>query len=94
MTKLLKFEEFLNEGKLSFKIGDKVKLADDVMQKHAKSVPAHAGYTSVQFKWRETLNNLSGKIGTIQRVFPNSDHVNVDFDGELIGIESSQLIKI
>ena len=77
----------------NFKVGDSVYLKPDVLQSHARSVPAHAGYTREQFAWRDTLGKLENKKGKIQRVFENSDHVNVDFDGELIGINQKELIK-
>lgn len=72
-------------------LGDPVKLKEDVLLQHSKSVPAHMGYTKEQFAWRKTLNELEGKVGEITRVFPNSKHVNVDFDGHLIGIDIDQL---
>jgi hypothetical protein len=80
--------EQLNEA---LSVGDKVKLSKDALSKHAKTVPAHAGYTTEQFSWRKTLDELKGKVGKIERIFPNSKHVNVDFDGHLIGIDSTSL---
>ena len=44
-----------------FKIGEKVKLRDDVLQRHSLSIPSHAGYTSDQFAWRNTLRKLGAK---------------------------------
>ena len=76
------------------KVGDKVKLRGDVLQRHSKSVPAHRGYTPEQFKWRDILRKLKGKIGRIQRVFPNSNHVNVQFKNILIGIDKTELVKV
>lgn len=81
-------------AKVTFKKGDAVKLRDDVLRRHARSVPAHMGYTREQFKWRDTLGKLEGKIGTIERIFPNSKHVNVDFGGNLIGIDATELVKV
>jgi hypothetical protein len=75
-------------------IGDKVKLRDDVLQRHARSVPAHLGYTHEQFQWRDTLRELKDKIGTIRQVFEDSKEVNVDFDGRVIGINSSELLLV
>ena len=80
-------------GKNPFKIGDKVKLRDDVLQKHSKSVPAHMGYAREQFAWRKTLDGLLGKTGTISRLFDNSKHVNVKFDGTTIGIDYTDLVS-
>jgi len=71
--------------------GDKVKLRDDVLQRHARSVPAHMGYTREQFQWRDILRGLKGQVGVIERVFDNSKHVNVEFDGHLIGIDYTEL---
>ena len=76
-----------------FKVGDPVKLRPDVLKRHSASVPAHAGYTHEQFQWRDTLRKLEGQIGKIERVFPNSKHVNVQFDdGTLIGIDHTELM--
>lgn len=81
-------------SKNQFKVGDKVKLRDDVLQKHSRSVPAHMGYSREQFAWRKTLDGLIGETGTISRLFDNSKHVNVDFDGTLIGIDYTQLVPV
>lgn len=77
----------------TFKTGDVVKLRDDVLQRHARSVPAHLGYTTEQFAWRDTLRKLKGKTGIISRVFDNSKHVNVAFNGALIGIDYTELTQ-
>lgn len=77
----------------SLKIGDKVKLREDVLQRHSRSVPAHMGYTHEQFLWRDTLGKLKGKGGKIQRMFKDSSHVNVKFGKHLIGINKQELIK-
>ena len=77
---------------MKFKAGDKVALVFDVLQRHSRTVPAHAGYSKEQFAWRDTLRKLNGKIGTIERTFENSKHVNVQFDdGTLIGINETEL---
>lgn len=89
LGKLLNEEE---KDSPKFKVGDKVKLKDDVLQRHSRSVPAHAGYTREQFSWRDSLRKLKGKTGTIERLFSNSKHVNVDFDGHVIGINSTELV--
>lgn len=62
-----------------FKVGDRVALRPDVLQRHARSVPAHAGYTREQFAWRDTLRTLNNAVGTVSRVF-DSKHTNVDFE--------------
>ncbi len=79
-------------NKNPFKVGDEVKLRDDVLNKHSRSVPAHAGYTREQFAWRKTLDGLLGKTGTVSRLFDNSKHVNVKFDGTTIGIDYTELV--
>jgi hypothetical protein len=61
-------------------IGSKVKLKKDVLVKHAKSIPAHAGYSPEQFAWRNTLSKLQDKIGIVTRTFENSKHTNITFD--------------
>ena len=77
-----------------FKVGDKVKLRKDVMVRHARSVPAHMGYTTAQFAWRKTLDKHENRIGTVTRTFPNSKHVNVTFrDGVTIGIDDTELVR-
>jgi len=85
-------------------IGDKVRLRDDVLRRHAQSVPAHLGYTTAQFAWRSTLRNLADETGTVSHVFPShkssldATQVNVDFrTGEslmTIGIDSDELERI
>jgi hypothetical protein len=83
------------KSKIKFKTGDEVVLRPDVLKRHSQSVPAHAGYTTAQFSWRKTLDRLAGMKGTIERVFPNSKHVNVEFeDGTVIGIDSTELERI
>ena len=84
----------LTEGDATFKKGDKVKLKKDVLEKHSKSVPAHSGYSKEQFSWRETLESLDGEVGEIERIFPNSKHVNVQFDSIIIGINNTELEKV
>lgn len=76
-----------------FKIGDKVKLRDDVLQRHSRSIPAHAGYTTEQHQWRDTLTKLSGEIGTVSRLFDNK-HTNVDFPTACIGIDYTDLVPV
>ena len=82
-----------------FKIGDPVILRADVLGRHAKSVPAHAGFTTEQFAWRAILAALDGRVGTIDRLFEGSRFVNVKFkavDGKdevLIGIDFTELTE-
>lgn len=80
---------------MDLKTGDRVILREDVLKRHARSVPAHMGYTHEQFKWRDILRKLEGRVGVIERTFPNSRHVNVEFPGgELIGIDNTELIRV
>ena len=74
-----------------FRPGDKVMLRHDVLLRHSRSVPPHAGYTTEQFAWRKTLDGLEGEVGVIERVFPSSKHVNVQFAGTMIGIDNTEL---
>ncbi len=74
-----------------FKVGDKVTLRTDVLQRHARSVPAHLGYTTAEFTWRDRLRALKGQIGTVSRLFDDSKHVNVDFTDVTIGIDYTEL---
>jgi hypothetical protein len=74
--------------------GYKVRLRDDVLQRHARSVPAHLGYTPLQFTWREKLKQLEGKTGTVHEITKESNFVQVDFDGLVIEIQATELILI
>lgn len=79
---------------MAIKKGSKVKLRSDVLQRHARSVPAHMGFTRVQFEWRDTLRKLKGRTGIVTRVFPSSSHVNVKFGKTLIGIGKLELVEV
>lgn len=72
-------------------IGSKVKLKKDVLARHAKSIPAHAGYSPEQFAWRDTLKKLQDKIGIVTKTFENSKHTNVQYDSITIGIDHTEL---
>jgi len=76
------------------KVGSKVELKKNVLQKHARSVPSHLGYTKEQFAWRKTLRELKGKTGKVTKVFPSSSNVNVKFGKTLIGISKTELSEI
>lgn len=77
-----------------FKVGDQVILREDVLQRHARSIPAHLGYTTNQFNWRATLRRLAGQVGTVSYIFDNSKHTNVQFEGETIGIDFTELDEV
>lgn len=82
-------KESLNEAKKhSFKVGDKVVVTSEGLRWHAKSIPASAGYTSDQMAWRKRLSKLADAktVGTISKVFPNSNNLNVEFPGEKMTI--------
>ena len=76
------------------KVGDKVKLRPDVLLRHSKSVPAHAGFTKEAFRWREILDSLKGKTGVVERIFPGNRHLNVQFKTTMIGIDYTELVKV
>lgn len=78
----------------AFKVGDQVMLRKDVLSRHSRSVPAHAGYTREQFSWRAILRSLSEEVGTVSRLFEGSKHANVDFDGLTIGIDDTELVAL
>ena len=61
-------------GKNPFKVGDLVKLRPDIL-KLVHQGPNHESRT-----WRETLENLEGKMGKVDRIFPNSKTVSVEFE--------------
>jgi hypothetical protein len=77
-----------------FKPGDQVKLRFDVLQRHSRSIPAHAGFTKEAFRWREILSELEGKTGVVERISSNSKHTNVNFKGHKIGIDWTELVKV
>lgn len=70
---------FLLNMKNPFKEGDLVKLRPDVLGRHSKGIPAHAGFTTMEFQWRNTLQKLADKVGKITRVSPDSKFVNVEY---------------
>jgi len=74
-----------------YKVGDKVTLKEDVLQRHSRSVPPQAGYTKEQFAWRDVLGKLIGKVGTVSRILPDSKYMGIDFDGEAIGIDFTEV---
>ena len=74
-----------------FRVGDKVCLKDDVLQRHARRVPTRVGYTRAQFTWRDTLRSLKGQVGVVSRLFENSKHINVDFLDTCIGIDYTEV---
>lgn len=80
-------------GKNPFKVGDEVTIHPKALVRHSRSIPAYMGYTTQQFSWRDTLRKLEGKVGKIERLFPDSKHVNVDFNGYLIGIDYTDLVS-
>ena len=73
-----------------FKVGDKVVVTLEGLQAHSRSVPAHMGYTRETMSWRRSLSKFRDKktVGTVTKVFPSSDQINVDFDGEKMGVPS------
>ncbi len=78
-----------------FLMGDKVRLRMDVLARHSRSIPAHAGYTREGFAWRAILDKFKNRVGVIRRVFPSSLQVNVQFrDGTLIGISRTELVGV
>lgn len=74
-------------------VNDPVKLRSNVLQRHARTVPAHCDYTTAQFAWRETIDKLEGVTGIVERKFENSQYLNVRFGEVLIGINASELVK-
>lgn len=77
-----------------YKVGDTVRLHDEALQHHARSIPAHLGYTKEGFAWQDTLRKLQGKVGKVSRVFPNSQHINVDYpEHGTIGIDAKSIVR-
>lgn len=79
-----------------FKKGDKVKITDDGLQKHSRSIPAHMGYTQETIDWRKKLSDIQDDniVGTIERIFQNSTHINVLFNGKCFGVDEYMIQKI
>lgn len=78
-------------SKFNYQVGDAVELCEDVLERHSRSVPAHMGYTTGQFAWRDRLRSLEGKNGVITGIY-DTGHVNVDFAGVTICIQDSELV--
>ena len=77
------------------KVGDKVKLRPDALQMHSRSLSTSPGYTHEQVEWRNTLKEIGDSVGEIKGpLFSDSNHVNVQFNEYLIGIDKNYLIKI
>lgn len=78
-----------------FQVGDLVKLHPNVVNGSGPNI-----------QWRQTLEQLLGKVGKISRVFPDSKHINVKYDQpwkskdehgkeysvDTIGVDYTQLI--
>jgi hypothetical protein len=75
-----------------FKIGDRVVVTLAGLQRDARSIPAHMGYTREHRKYRALLSDLrrSESVGVVSHVFP-SGGMNVDFDGRTFHIEPSMV---
>ena len=73
-----------------FGAGDKVRLSEDALVNHARSVPPELGYTTEQFAWRDTLRKLEGQNGEITDVFGKNANVTFD-DGTTIQIDLKSL---
>ena len=82
--------------KHNFKVGDKIKIADNGLQLHSRSIPAHIGYNQAMIDWRKQLHDIqkSGSIGTVELVFENSETINIDFDGRLFGVYKYMITKV
>jgi len=52
-----------------FQVGDLVKLRPNVLNGSGPNI-----------QWRQTLEQLIGKVGKVSRVFPDSKHINVKYD--------------
>lgn len=78
-----------------FKKGDKVKISDDGLKIHSRSVPAHMGHTQDTINWRCSLLEIqiAGTVGEIERTFTNSTHVNVLFNNQCYGVDEYMLKK-
>jgi len=79
---------------MQLRVGDKVMLRKDAVKRFLKRIPSREKLMREQFEWKTTLSKLMGKVGVVERVFPNSKHVNVRFGNELIGIDSTELVRV
>ncbi len=79
-----------------FKKGDKVKISEDGLEIHSRSIPAHMGHTQETIDWRISLLEIknASTIGEIERTFPNSAHINVIFNGKCYGVDGYMIEKI
>lgn len=87
-------EKRANSRLKSLPVGTKVRLKRDVVARHSKTVPPHAGFTKEQFTWRDSLNQLLGQEGEIETVFEKSKHRNVKFGNHCIGIDCTELEEV
>lgn len=78
------------QGKIDYKVGDSVVITVDGLKKHSRSIPAHMGYSQATIDWRGKLSKLADAetVGTVERVFPGGNNLNVDFDGYLTQVPS------
>lgn len=80
-------EQFASkQPKHGYNVGDSVHLINDVV----------TGGSQEADSFRKTLGKIktAGKPGKVSRIFPNSGHVNVDFDGHgTVGVEHTYLKK-
>lgn len=82
--------------KHNFQVGDKVVVTLQGLQAHARSIPAHMGYSRETMSWREGLSKLrqDKTVGTVTRVFEDSDNLNVDFGGHTFGVYAYMVEKV
>lgn len=78
-----------------FKKGDLVKISDNGLLLHSKSIPAHMGHSQATIDWRNSLSKIQNGnvVGIVERTFPNSSHINVIFDDICYGVDEYMLIK-
>lgn len=55
----------------------KVLISNEALQRHARSIPAHMGYTTNQFSWRDTLSQFTGKWVTVETQHLFEDQFNI-----------------
>jgi hypothetical protein len=55
----------------------KLLISTEALRRHARSVPAHAGYTTAEFSWRDKLKEIEGKWVTVETQYLFENQFNI-----------------
>lgn len=75
-------------------MGDKVKLKEDILQITEGDIPPMMGYTRARKAYMEALENCIGKEGIVEKVYSNSNLIEVNFGENTLGISSNKVSLI